>query len=492
MTHASPITPALALAHCAPDFLESFTDAERFVFPHIATLWLRPEQHVPRMMPGSGVPWRYYGNLAGRGWGKTHGFAAYINHEAEHGGLPVGTKAAIAFGAPTDERVEKVQIANLIDLAPPWFKPERYQGGLVWPNGVRADAFTALEGGRPRGGNYALTWLTEIVDWNPNTRRAFFNNLTTATRVGKAQVLWDTTSKGRNEVIRELMDNHTRDPLRYPVQRGTMFANELLAPEYLLAECDKYVEREFDEEVMGLTFAEAAGARFKQSWLDDARVSVPPRNPDLRIVSVDPALSDHGTADMFGVCVLSRADGHVYVEADRSNRYSPDQWGDIVIEEYRRGAAGAVVERNHSGDNPTFVIRAKAREQKPAIEVHVLAPAQPFPARHPGRLYVREYIGTSSKETRASGPATEAQAGRVHLVGALPELENELTSFVAGAGQRSPNRYDAFVYGVIELAGLAQVRPVPDGAAATHGAKAAQAILRERLRAIGRSARVGM
>jgi hypothetical protein len=39
------------------------------------------------------------------------------------------------------------------------------------------------------------------------------------------------------------------------------------------------------------------------------------------------------------------------------------------------------------------------------------------------------------------------------LVGYHPALEFELTTYEPGSG-RSPNRFDAFVYGVITLAGL--------------------------------------
>ncbi len=142
-----------------------------------------------------------------------------------------------------------------------------------------------------------------------------------------------------------------------------------------------------------------------------------------------------------------------------------------VAQHIDTGAAGCVVERNHLGDNATFVIRSRAKERKvngKEIAVHVLDEKdKAFPARTPGRIYVREVVAASSKTTRAGAPAAETEAGRVHVVGKLPKLEHQWVTFEPGS-RKSPNNYDASVYLIIELQGLGESpKPRPSDAIRT-------------------------
>lgn len=472
------VAPAVALAHVAPEFFDTLTDAERLVLPFMHDLWLRPEQRVRR-----DGDWRYHGFIAGRGWGKSYTIATEINRRVEE-----GTAKHVALMAPTEPRVEEVQIKFLLDTAPPWFRPEPYKGGLVWPNGVCAVVFTPEAPGRSRSENIELTWLCEIVDWQANTRKDAFENITTATRIGRAQVIWDTTSKGKNEVIRHLESLNASDPYVYPITRGTTFDNPLLSRKYLASVCRQYTGRRYEEEILGRTFNESAGAVFRQEWIDAHRVSavLPPDAIDLRLVAVDPALSNREDADETGIVVGSRDRERedVYVEQDLSGRYAPEEWGDIVVRQCAdNGAAGAIVERNHLGDHPVYVLRSRAANR--GLTVHVLAKGKPFPRRVPGRIYVREVVAARDKISRAGGPAAETEAGRVHLVGELPELELELTTYEPGVS-KSPNRYDSCVYLVTELRGLAEAPPPTNPIADVHDARKAHAQLRERLSRIGR------
>lgn len=457
------IPAIVALPHLDPAFLDSLTDIERLVLPYMRDLWLRPEQYPP------GHDWRYYGHICGRGWGKSLTIATEINRRVE-----AGEARHLALMAPTDDRVEEIQIAFLIATAPPWFMPRRYKGGIIWPNGVEAVTFTPEAPGRSRSENIEVTWLSEIVDWQAATRLDAFQNITTATRVGASQVFWDTTSKGKNEVIQHLMALNAEDPRMYPIARGTTFDNPLLSEKYLYSVCKTYVGARYDEEILGAVFEESAGALFKQKWISDHRVLVSPGGCDLRLVGLDPALSDHKSADEVGIVVAARKAGHVYVEKDLSERLKPEAWGDIAVSEcLDNGAAGCIIERNHLGDNATFVLRARAKDR--GAQVRVLGTtkgrADPFPAYTPGVIYVREVVSGNGKTVRASGPAAETQAGRVHHVGTHPKLEFELCTYEQGT-KRSPNRYDAVCMLINELAELTEEAP-PDH---TGEARAAAAI----------------
>lgn len=443
--HPHELAAIQILAHVAPEFFDSLSDVERLVLPYLHDLWLRPEQ---RVMPG---PWRYWGFHCGRRFGKTLGIGCEINRRVE-----CGEAHDLAFMAPTETRVDEVQIKTLIECAPPWFKPERYRGGLRWPNGVQATTYTPEAPGRPRSGSHDLAWLTEIVDWAPTSRLEAFKNVTTATSLGAHQVIWDTTSKGRNEVTEHLFELNAENPALYPIVLGTMLDNPMLAPDYLIAEARKYVGRARDEEVLGRIFKETRGALFKQAWLDDNRRHVVPQWV-RKLVALDPGLSTAAGADETGMMVGGdAADGHSYLERDLSARMPAEDWGDKTVQEcLDRGAAGAVLEINHIGNTGRAVL--KSRAQIRGAELRVIDRAdegKPFPERTPGVIYLREIHTRDDKGARGMGPASETALGFVHLIGLFPELELELTTFEPGQTRKSPNRFDAHNYLFAELRGL--------------------------------------
>lgn len=444
---SAAVAPAFLIT---PAFIAELTPEERLVLPYVHDLFLRPNQRIPSH------DWRYCGFVSGRGFGKTYGIAAEINRRVRE-----GHSYAPALQAPTDDRVEDVQIKELIRTSPPWFRAERYRGTVRWPNGVQAETFTPEAPGRSRSGNFDLVWLTELVDWQATTRDDAFDNLTTACRTGAAQVFWDTTSKGRNSVIKKLTELSAEDPYNYPIIRGSSFDNPILTAKYLKSLCDNYTGRRYEEEVLGKVFAEAEGALWQDAWLRDNSVQTPPPKPQLTIIGIDPALSAHSSADLVGLCRGSLSNGEVYIEDDMSDRLQPHQWGDIAVDHcVNKGASGCIVERNHLGDNATFVLRSRAKEH--GYQVRVLKKGKPFPQRTEGVIYVRELNQSSSKTCRAGGPAAETKAGRVHIVGTLPDLEEELTTYEPGS-TRSPNRYDACVMVINELAGLDSERQLdPD------------------------------
>lgn len=469
-------------------FLSRLTPAEKAVLPYFHNFWLRPEQHLP-----SGL-WRYFGVICGRGWGKSHMLACEINRRAERGLLRRGEPAALAMMAPNDERVEEVQVSFLLSTAPPWCKPELYKGNLIWPNGVIAELYTPLAPGRPRSGNFQLSWLCELVDWNPNTRKEAFDNITTATRIGGTahppQVLWDTTSKGLNDVIQHLQELNKENPELYPIQRGSMFDNPLLTALYLQTEARKYTGRRYEEEIEGKVFDSAQGALWDQARINRNRLYVRAHQYDQILVCVDPAISTGKEADETGIVEGGRRGTEIDVLEDFSGKHTPEAWGDIIVQRYKAGAAGCVLERNRGGDPLVSVVRARAKEAQ--LQIRELPDDDnEFPRRTEGVIYVKEVTARDSKSTRATAPAAHYEANHVHHIGVFDELEVQLTTYVPGTS-RSPNRYDALVYLVLELSGLekAQVN-VPPGIAAPDMA-AAHAALLAAIRNSQRAVRVGL
>lgn len=477
------IAPAAVLAQLAPEFLEGLSSRETLVLAHMWNVWLRPEQQIPI------GAWVWFGFICGRGFGKSIAIACYINSQVE-----AGNALNIGLMAPTEERADALQIQPLIDLAPPWFKPERYKGGLLWPNGARAHVFTPEAPDGPRGPSFDLSWLTEIVAWQHTTRLLAFNNITTATRRGLKQVLWDTTSKGKNEIIQLLLELNAEDPEAYPIQRGEMFDNPVLDEPYLKSEGRKYTvgTRAFNEEVRGRVYTESAGALWHQDWISDHRRPLAPSSPALRLVSVDPAGSLEEGTDDTGIMIGSSDTGEAgdfYLEQDKSGKHSPEEWAEIAVDACASGGcAGIIIERNRGLEMNISLLRVHA--ERKAMRLIKLEKEQRF-KRTPGVIYVREMWAASSKQSRAAAPASLSKAGRVHHCGAkerYAKLELQLTTWEPGT-RESPNNLDAYAYLIAELAGL-NVEAKKDSAADVRAAAEAQKLLRERLSVIGRGRRI--
>jgi phage terminase large subunit-like protein len=465
--------------------MSALSNAEIVAAIH-SLIWLRPEQRIPA------GKWRSFGFICGRRFGKSHAIAAEIVRR-----VMAGEVRTIGLMAPTLDRVDDVQVKMLIDASPASFKPERYKGGIVWPNGVRGIAFTA-ENEHVRGSTLSLAWLTEIVDWPASTREGAFNAICTAVSDGPSpQIMWDTTSKGKNEIILGELDKHSRDPETYRIVRGTMFENYYLSNAYIASELVNYTSgRRRDEEVYGKVFAESAGAMWRQKWIDDHRVNVAPGGCTVRIVSVDPAISTRADADPTGMVVIQlHADGSIYVTQDLSDRLTPEQWADRLIEQcVHGGASGCVIERNRGADQNVSFLRARTdaphwRDKKLIIREITNADA-PFPPATPGVIYVRQVWARGKKDVRAQTPAALQEQGRVHHVGRLDDLEYELTTYEPGDSE-SPNRYDALVHGVTELSGTLR-EPGPDAGIDVAVASQVNAALRGALAGVAARRGVGL
>jgi phage terminase large subunit-like protein len=454
------VTPAIAIAPYAllAEVLADLSPAERAVLPYLHNVFLRPEQKI------RDYGWRVLAAIAGRGFGKTHMHGAWINTRVQLGACD-GTRKKFSVGlmAPNEHRVRDVQVKGILDTAAPWFMPVEYKEGVLWPNGVRAIPFTPEAPGKPRSENIAISWATEIVDWSPTNRDEAWNNLTTATRMGPygGQIVVDTTSKPGNSVIASIVENHKRNPVVYPLVRGTMYDNPLLTRLYLAAEFIKYGGggRLYDEEVMGAIYAEAAGALWTQALLNDIRVDAPPALVN-RIVSVDPAYATNKGSDEKGIMVGGiDAKGRVYIQNDRSGHHVAQEWADIAVSECLDGGCSGIVIETNRGNEPllawitqTVAMRGKEARILPRHDKN------PFPRRTPGVVYVREVHASESKFARAEGPAALGKTKRLFLVGAFPKLELELTTFEPGTAQ-SPNRYDAFNHLVNELGNVERDTP---------------------------------
>ena len=148
------------------------------------------------------------------------------------------------------------------------------------------------------------------------------------------------------------------------------------------------------------------------------------------VVAVDPAVTSNPDSDETGIVVAGLTNtAHVIVLADLSCRQTPMGWGQVAVAAYwARHADRIVSEVNNGGDLVERNIRA--------VDANVAFQA------------VRASRG---KYIRAEPVAALYEQGRVHHIGAFPELEDQMCGWTPQSTERSPDRLDALVWVVTAL-----------------------------------------
>jgi phage terminase large subunit-like protein len=146
------------------------------------------------------------------------------------------------------------------------------------------------------------------------------------------------------------------------------------------------------------------------------------------VVAIDPAVTATKKSDETGIIVVGRCGDHAYPLEDLSGRWSPQEWGKRALEAFYRWKADAIIaEVNQGGD----LVEANLRTLAPNVPYHSISAMR-------------------GKIVRAEPVASLYEQGRVHHVGILPDLEDQLTNWAGGATW-SPDRLDALVHGITAL-----------------------------------------
>lgn len=194
----------------------------------------------------------------------------------------------------------------------------------------------------------------------------------------------------------------------------------------------------YRQEIMAEDIEDNPGALWKREWIDHVL-----QTPELLrvVVAVDPPGSQRGAecGIITGGITIQNGVKHWYTLADDSLLGTPDEWGRAVVTAYHRHQADVIVaEANYGGEMVEHTI-------------HTVAPDVPVKLVH----------ATRGKQVRAEPVSVIYSQGRGHHVGSFPVLEDELCQWEAG--QASPNRLDALVWGVTETM-LGAQKPPPSGA----------------------------
>jgi predicted phage terminase large subunit-like protein len=372
--------------------------------------------------------WSIWLLLAGRGFGKTRVLSEMANIWASSG---QAKRIAIVAATAADARDVIVEgESGIMATAPPWCRPE-FQSGrrrLLWPNGATGTLYSAEEPDRLRGPQHDAALCDELAAWrDPST----FDMLMFGLRLGQHPRVVVATTPRPTKLVKQLLAREGRDVV---VTRGTTYENRAnLAPSFFTQIVGKYEGTRLGrQELMAEVLGDTPGALWTLDAIDRARRE---RAPDLQrvVVGIDPAVSTSEGSDETGIIVAGKDErGHGYVLEDLSGRYDPAGWARKAVDAYYRHSADRIVaEVNQGGDMVENTLRT--------IDRNVSYTA------------VRASRG---KFTRAEPIAALYEQGRVHHVGAFPELEDQQTSFTADLDRAkfgSPDRVDALVWAFTEL-----------------------------------------
>lgn len=393
--------------------------------------WARPEQ-----LPPDG-DWFIWLIQAGRGFGKTRCGAEWVNGLARRGAV-----GRIALVAPTAADARDTMVtgeSGIIACSPPWFQA-RYEPSrrrVVWPNGVQATMYSAEEPNRIRGGNNGAAWGDELAAWRQAD--ALDQLLMTLRSGASPRVCFTTTPKGCP------LFRRVRAFPGVVITRGSTYDNLAnLAPSFRETVVAQYAGTRLGrQEIDGDLIEDQEGALWQREWIESARVPRPPHLVRV-VVGVDPPATAGGAECGIVVVGVDSRKG-AYVLADRSRHGTPAQWSAAVVAAYEDYSADAIIaEVNNGGDMVVHTIR-----QVPG------AGAKP---------HVKAVHASRGKATRAEPVSQLAEQGRIHHVGTLALLEDQLCQWVPGE-EESPDRLDALVWAVWDLIVANERRTFSAGAA---------------------------
>jgi phage terminase large subunit-like protein len=408
-----------AISRLGGDWLEQ--DDERRSYDWRGEI-ARPSQIAPD------GEWRTWLILAGRGFGKTRTGAEWVREEIES-----GRRNRLALVGPTAGDTRDVMVegeSGILAVSPPWFRP-RYEPSkrrLTWPNGAMATLYSADEPERLRGPQHDGFWGDEPASWRYSEA---WDMLMFGLRLGADPRGVLTGTPKPIKLVRELI----ADP-NTAVTRGSTYENAANLPGAFLEAIVKRYEgtRLGRQELNAEILDDIEGALWTRAVIDAGRVA---KAPDLVrvVVGVDPAVTTGEDSDETGIVVVGQGvDMEYYVLADRTCRLSPDGWARRAVETFREFEADRIIgEVNNGGDLVEAVVG--------------------HAAKHLGvQIAYKSVRASRGKAVRAEPIAALYEQGRVHHVGTFAPLEDQLCGWVPGAGDRSPDRMDALVWALSELA----------------------------------------
>ena len=375
--------------------------------------------------------WNIWLILAGRGWGKTRtgaqDIAAYAMENPD---------VICGVVAPTKGDLRRVCFeghSGLLGVIPPecmlsgdYRSYNKSSMEIKLWNGSIIQGYAAIEPDRLRGPQFHRVWADEMAAWRYTDA---YDQLMFGLRLGSDPRLVVTTTPRPTPLIMSLAERAGKD---VHITKGNTFENEANLADSALDQLRERYEgtRLGRQELYADILDDVEGALWSHTLIENSRVNKE-QVPEMQrvIVAIDPAVTANANSDETGIVVAGRSqDGQFYVFEDASLKASPEEWTRKAIQLYHDNKADKIVaEVNNGGDLVERLIRITDRN-----------------------VSYRAVNASRGKIVRAEPVAALYEQGRVHHVGTMPELEDQMCSYT-GLGGKSPDRLDALVWAITEL-----------------------------------------
>lgn len=381
--------------------------------------WARENQLPPE---GDWTTWLI---LAGRGFGKTRTGAEWVRANIDRFRL-------WAFVAPISADARDVMVegeSGIMRVFPPDQRPfyEPSKRRVTFQNGAIATLFSSEEPDRLRGPQFHAAWADEAAAWK--YREDTWDMLQFGLRLGMHPRQIVTTTPKPVKLVRLLLEGIETGEVA--VTSGSTHENRSnLAPSFFRSVIRRYEGTLLgQQELYAKVLDEFPGAFWTREMIEEHRASEVKLEDFTRIVvAVDPAATAGEESDQTGIAVAGKhSDGGYYLLACEGVRLSPHGWASRVLDAYDRwGADKIVAEVNNGGE----MVEATLRHERTDLPISVI---------HASR----------GKTVRAEPVAALYEQGRVHHLGSLDALEDQMVAFPVATDL--DDLVDAMVYAVTEL-----------------------------------------
>lgn len=388
----------------------------------------------------------------GRGWGKTRSAGEWFHDRGMSGGIE--RRMLLVGRTPADVRDYALNgHGGLLTHHGDQLKYEPSKRRIEWPTGAVALIRSGANPEEFRGFSGDTIWLDEFCAWQYPSQS--WENIMLGAREGSPKICISTTPKP----IKVLQQIKAME--RVVVVRGSTLENEgNLADEYI----DNVVRpmlgtRRGRQEIKGEVLEDVEGALWSGQLIEQGpadretggRIVLPEPMPpqrlilwlfrehDIELVRLAIGVDPSGGGNDVGIVVAGKGpcgfcgvdDHHGFVLGDDTCEARGAKWGEDVVESYDRWGADRVFgEKNYGGAMVENTIRTVEGGENISYE---------------------DVSASRGKTVRAEPVASLYEQGKVHHVGMHELLEEELTGYVEGESDWSPNRMDGLVWVLTKL-----------------------------------------
>lgn len=382
--------------------------------------------------------------LAGRGWGKSRAGSEWVvdqvlKHQFDNHGTP--TEWLVIAETLSDARTICMEgPAGILRVLERRKVKHRYKMSprpmVLFPTGAKIYTEGADDPDVARGYNASGAWLDEVVKWR-EPKRSWYEGIMPSLRAdlaGDHPRAFVTTTPKPIDLIQEWV---RRDDGSIHIMRGSTFDNAANLSALVIKELKHRYEGTIigRQELYGEIVEAFDGALFSRLDIETNRVDDAPDDLLSIVVGIDPSLT--GEDDEMGIVVAARTrDNHMYILADRSvmsvgRAAALHAWRTLA----EFGGDKLICETNLGKRWMTQVFNDAYYE--------LVGQGVFEKGTKPPIVGIDTKIG---KRTRGEPIAMRCEQGRLHMVGRMQELEDQMATFTSWGLRDSPDRLDAMVH----------------------------------------------